>query len=190
MERLDAAQAVCVPAIELFVERAGASSEQFRFRDADVDGVAELCRRLDGLPLAIELAATRIGDFGIGELIRQLDHGFHRLTGRRAGPERHRSLSAMLDWSHKRLSPQECALLRAASMLGGDFEPADAALVADVPQAETAQSLRRLVAKSLVVADGDSDGDAEGDCDGHAERPRYRLLETTRRYYRDHRAGS
>ena len=146
------------------------SFELFELNDADAPAVAEICRRLDGLALAIELAATRIDAFGVGGLLQQLDDRFRLLVGRRAGPERHRTLTATLDWSYSLLSEREAALLRAVSVFAGVFGVDGATAVSNVQPAEVADTLAQLAAKSLLAMELDADGIT------------YRLLETTRAY--------
>ncbi|MET0287923.1 MAG: winged helix-turn-helix domain-containing protein [Polyangiales bacterium] len=167
--RLSAQEALTFPAIQLFVERATSSLESFALTDLDAPAVAEICRRLDGLALAIEFAATRIEAFGVGGLLKQLDDRFHALVGRRAGPERHRTLTAMLDWSYSLLA-NDAALLRAVSVFAGVFDIAAASAVANVAPQEAADALAQLAAKSLLATDLDAGAVA------------YRLLETTRTY--------
>jgi predicted ATPase len=167
---IDAEEALTFPAIQLFVERATDRLESFKLNDADAPTVAEICRRLDGLALAIEFAATRIDAFGVGGLLKQLDDRFRLLVGRRAGPERHRTLTATLDWSYGLLSASEAALLRAVSVFAGVFDIAGASAVSNLAPPETADTLAQLAAKSLLATDLDADGIA------------YRLLETTRTY--------
>lgn len=168
--RLSAAEALSFPAIELFVDRATDSFELFELHDVDAPAAAEICRRLDGLALAIELAATRIDAFGVGGLLKQLDDRFRLLVGRRAGPERHRTLIETLDWSYGLLTESETALLRAVSVFAGLFDIEGASAVSNVAPAETADAVAQLAAKSLLAFDVDTDGVA------------YRLLETTRAY--------
>jgi predicted ATPase/DNA-binding winged helix-turn-helix (wHTH) protein len=166
--RLNAEESLTFPAIQLFVDRASDRLESFRLGDADALAVAEICRKLDGLALAIELAATRIEAFGVSGLLKQLDDRFRLLVGRRAGPERHRTLAATLDWSYSLLSPAEAAVLRAVSAFAGVFDIDGAAAVSNVARSDVAQSLAHLAAKSLLTIDLDAGGIA------------YRLLETTR----------
>lgn len=97
---LKASAALCFPAVQLFVDRATARLWSFKLRDVDAPTVADICSRLDGLPLAIELAATRIDTFTIAGLQKQIDGRFRALAGRRAGPERQRTLIATMDWSY------------------------------------------------------------------------------------------
>jgi len=167
---LNAKESLTYPAIQLFVERATDRLESFKLSDGDAPMVAEICRRLDGLALAIEFAATRIDAFSVGGLLKQLDDRFRVFTGRRAGPERHRTLAATLDWSYGLLSESESALLRAVSVFAGVFDIDGASAVANVSPGETAEGLAQLAAKSLLTTDLDAAGIA------------YRLLETTRTY--------
>src|SRR5262245_27373896 len=112
-ERLNAEEALTYPAIQLFVDRASDRLESFSLCDADAPTVAEICRRLDGVALAIEFAATRIDAFSVGGLLKQLDDRFRLLIGRRTGPDRHRTLLATLDWAtacFRRARPLCCAL--------------------------------------------------------------------------------
>lgn len=165
---LTSEEALTFPAVQLFVDRATFRLESFRLSDADSSSVAEICRRLDGLALAIELAATRIDAFGVSGLLKQLDDRFRLLVGRRAGPERHRTLAATIDWSYSLLLPIEAALLRAVSVFAGVFDIDGAAAVSTLPRATAAEGLAHLAAKSLLTIDLDAGGIA------------YRLLETTR----------
>jgi predicted ATPase len=177
-EHLDAQEALTFPAIQLFVDRATDRLDSFKLGDAEAPAVAEICRRLDGIALAIELAATRIDAFGAGGLLGQLDNRFRLLVGRRSGPERHRTLAATLAWSYSLLTEGEAALLCAVSVFAGVFDIDGAAVVAGRAPDETADMLAQLCAKSLLVADLDSDGIA------------YRLQETTHTYCQDKlRAG-
>jgi predicted ATPase/DNA-binding winged helix-turn-helix (wHTH) protein len=167
---LNAEEALTYPAIQLFVERATDRLESFELRDADAPIVAEICRRLDGLALAIEFAATRIDAFGVGGLLKQLDDRFRLLVGRRAGPERQRTMTATLDWSYGLLSPRDASVLRAVSVFAGVFDINDAAAVSGLSPSESADALPELVAKSLLTVNIDGDGAS------------FRLLETTRSY--------
>ncbi|TWI67461.1 putative ATPase [Pseudoduganella lurida] len=170
LERLDAQEAMMFPAVQLFVDRATDRVDSFTLRDDEAPAVAEICQRLDGLALAIELAATRIDAFGVGGLLRQLDHCFGVLTGRRSGPERHRTLAATLAWSYGLLSVQEAALLRAVAVFAGFFDSDGAAVVAAIPRDEATALLAQLAAKSLLMTGVDGNAIA------------YRLLETTHVY--------
>lgn len=169
-EQLNAEDALMFPAVQLFVDRASDRLDSFKLNDAEAPAVAEICRKLDGLALAIELAAARIDAFGVAGLLKQLDNRFRLLVGRRSGPERHRTLTATLGWSYSLLSAQEAAMLCAVAVFAGVFSIDDASVVAAMPTAETAEALAQLSAKSLLMTDLDSDGIA------------YRLLETTQTY--------
>jgi predicted ATPase/DNA-binding winged helix-turn-helix (wHTH) protein len=162
---MNAAQALAFPAVRLFVERAEAILESFVLADLDAPLVAAICRRLDGLPLAIELAAAMVDTLGIAGLAAQLDDSLSILTqGRRTAPGRHRSLRAALDWSFDRLSEQEQILVARLREFPSDVSQ-DEAIAKNV-----LDGLINLVAKSLVVHS--FSGGSVG----------YRLLETTRAY--------
>jgi predicted ATPase/DNA-binding winged helix-turn-helix (wHTH) protein len=165
---LTAQQALTYSAVQLFVARATDRLESFKLNNEDAPAVGEICRRLDGLALAIELAATRIDAFGVSGLLRQLDDRFRLLTGRRAGPERHRTITATLDWSYSLLPPAESAMLRAVSVFAGTFDIDGASVVADISSVEGGEILAQLASKSLLATSHDTD------------RTTYRLLETTR----------
>lgn len=176
--RLSADEALTFPAVQLFVDRATDRYDGFRLGDADAPVVAEICRKLDGVALAIELAAARIDAFGVRGLLKQLDDRFRLLVGRRSGPERHRTLVATLGWSYGLLTATEANLLCAVSVCAGVFDIDAAAAIAGVPATEAAHVLAQLSAKSLLMTDLDSDGIA------------YRFLESTQTYCLDRlRAG-
>jgi predicted ATPase/class 3 adenylate cyclase len=161
-------------AVRLFVERAADAKAGFVLADANTPDVARLVRRLDGIPLAIELAAARIRAATPAELADRVDERFRLLAGgRRTAVERHQTLQRAIDWSYDLLSPTEqCALDRLAVFIG-DFSLAAAeAVIADeaIDALEVMDLLGRLVDKSLLLAE---------DTDGHT---RYRLLETIRQY--------
>jgi len=110
---LTADEALRYPAVELFVERAVAARTDFVLTNDGASVVAEICRRLDGIALAIELAATRVDAFGVRELLDLLDDRFTMLAqGRRTAPERQRTLLATLDWSHQLLPETDRIVLR------------------------------------------------------------------------------
>lgn len=163
--------------VRLFVERAEAVQPEFGFSGEVAPAVAEITRRLDGLPLAIELAATRVAMLTPAEIARRLDDRFALLTkGARNGLPRHHTLRAALDWSHELLSAPERALLRRLSVFVGGFclEAAEAVCPGGEVQApEVFELLAGLVSKSLVVSDTAN------------SRGRYRLLETIRLYAAD-----
>lgn len=171
---LDAKQASSFPAVQLFVERATDKLETYVLTDAEAPIVAQICRRLDGLALAIELAAARIDEFGATGLLDQLNDCFPVLARRYAEPERHRTLSEALDWSYRLLGPEEARFLRVASVFAGPFSIDDISSIAGSPANETARILSRLAAKSLLSTDIDAAG------------VEYRLLETTRAYCLDY----
>lgn len=167
---LTAAQALTFPAIQLFVERTSERLEGFSLADADAAAAGSICRRLDGVALAIELAATRVDVFGVTGLLQQLDDRFRLLTGWRTAPERHRTLVAMLDWSYSLLAGHEAAMLRAVSVFAGPFGIEAAVAVSRASADEAQAALAQLVAKSLLAVS------ASG------EISTYYLLETTRSY--------
>ena len=171
---LTAAQALGFPAVQLFVERAIASGRRFELNDADAPVVAEICRRLDGIALAIQLAAGRADAYGIQETLLLLNDRFKLLwEGRRTALPRHQTLSATLDWSYNLLSERERLVLRRLSVFAGVFTLEAACSVAadaDVDETQVVTALVSLVAKSLVTV---SAGDTA---------TRYRLLDTTRAY--------
>jgi predicted ATPase/DNA-binding winged helix-turn-helix (wHTH) protein len=172
---LTATEAAAFPAVQLFVERATAIVEDFALTDANAPLVVVICRRLDGLPLAIEFAAPRVEALGVEGLAARLDDSLRRLLGgqRRAAMPRHRTMRAVVDWSYGLLSPDEQRFFRALGMFAGGFNVEAAAAVAIDAATTGADAINRLadlVAKSLVVAD------ASG------TKPRFRLLDTTRAY--------
>jgi predicted ATPase/DNA-binding winged helix-turn-helix (wHTH) protein len=149
---LSAAEALAYPGVQLFVERAGAAFDAFRFDDAAVPGVVEICRRLDGIPLAIELAAARMDMLGLRGLLAGLDDRFALLTrGRRTALPRQRTLAATLEWSHALLDADEQALFRRLAVFVGSFTPEAAAAVAlDGDVASAPALLAGLVLKSIL----------------------------------------
>lgn len=168
--KLTASESLRYSAIQLFVERATESYESFALSDQNAPIVADICRKLDGLALAIELAATRVDVFGVRGLQRQLSDRLQPLAGLRSGPERHRTLSATIEWSYGLLSDGEARVLRAVSAFAGSFNGEGAAAVAGVSEADATEALRQLAAKSLLSIDIDGSHIA------------YRLLETTRAF--------
>jgi predicted ATPase len=171
---LTAAQVLAFPAAKLFFERVAASGGPRELSEEDAPMVGEICRRLDGIALAIELAAGRVGVFGIQEIGALLNNRFGLLwEGRRTALLRHQTLRATLDWSYNLLSQPERVALRRMSIFAGIFTLEAARAVAAGPELdsdEVAVALESLVAKSLVSADI------------HVASPRYRLLDTTRAY--------
>jgi len=163
--------------VRLFVERAAAVEPGFALNPFVASAVAEICRRLDGIPLAIELAAARVPSLAPDEIVQRLDDRFGLLTAGGAGlPARHQTLAAALDWSHELLSEPEQTLLRRLSpFIGGfDGEAVEAVCAGEgIQSAEIPGLLARLVAKSLVAQT------VHGTCS------RFRLLETIRAYGRE-----
>jgi predicted ATPase/DNA-binding winged helix-turn-helix (wHTH) protein len=172
--RPTAVEAAPFPAIQLFVERATAVVEDFALTDANAPLVAEICQRLDGLPLAIEFAAPRVGVFGIERLAADLGSSLPQLSAyRRASPPRHRTMRSVVDWSCSLLATEEQAFFRSLGIFAGGFTIEAAAAVAMEPVTTPVNAIDRLadlVAKSLVVADVSR------------AHPRFRLLDTTRAY--------
>jgi len=162
-------------AVRLFTDRATGQGVRLAWDEPAADVVGRICRRLDGIPLALELAASRLRAMPASELDARLDERFALLTGgSRAGLPRQRTLRAMVDWSWELLNPAERAVLSRLSTFAGGFGLAAAEAVAagpDVPPGEVAGHLGALVDKSLVQF-GDT-GTGPG---------RYRLLETVRQY--------
>jgi predicted ATPase/DNA-binding winged helix-turn-helix (wHTH) protein len=160
-------------AVALFVDRVGALQPGFELTPQNVDDVIDICRRLDGLPLAIELAAARVPLLGVSGVHERLHERFRMLTGgARVALRRHQTLRETLDWSHGLLGADERAVLRRAGVFAGGFTwPAARQVLADGPLDEWAalDHLGALVDKSLLVADSGT-------------TPRYRLLESTRAY--------
>ncbi len=159
-------------AVSLFVARAREADRFFELRAENQALVAEICRRLDGIPLAIELAAARLPLLGVEGLRDRLDQRFHVLTtGHRAALHRHQTLRAALEWSHHLLSIDEQTVLRRLAAFVGGFTLEAAQQVAEdeggIDRWDVLEHLGALVDKSLVVAEGEA-------------VPRYRFLETTR----------
>jgi predicted ATPase/DNA-binding winged helix-turn-helix (wHTH) protein len=171
---LTAKEALSFSAVELFNERAMASLDGFELGDPDVPVVAEICRQLDGLPLAIELAAARVEVFGLQGLAARLDDRLNLLTvGRRTALPRHRTLRATLDWSYDTLSPVEQTALRRLAVFTGSFNITAARRVigdADIDVAAVTEVLCSLAAKSLITVDTAT------------EQVSYQLLDTSRAY--------
>src|ERR1700733_4894269 len=160
-------------AIELFVDRACRARPDFVVDDDNAATVTEICRRLDGVPLAIELAAARVRALSLTEILGSLHDRFRLLTGgARTAGRRQQTLRASVDWSHALLSEHERTLFRRlAAFLGGfDLDAVCAVAGNDMPRYQVVDLLTMLVDKSLVVADET------------AGRTRYRLLETVRHY--------
>jgi predicted ATPase/DNA-binding winged helix-turn-helix (wHTH) protein len=174
-EPRDAAEVMAYPAAQLFVERAAARLGGFSPKDADAAGLALLCRKLDGLPLAIALAASRIDMFGLAGLAAGMTDLLSAPgPSRRSTPGRHRTMRATLDWSHDALSAADQRLLRRLSVFRGPFSAASALTVMGEDAAfDTGRALARLETKSLLHRVGG--GEDEGG-------PLRRLLAPTRAY--------
>jgi predicted ATPase len=161
-------------AIELFIERVCAADPHFAPDRNPMGKIAATCRWLDGIPLAIELAAARATTLGIEELAGRLDGRLSLLTGgRRTALPRHQTLGATLDWSHALLSEAERIIFRRLSVFAGAFSLRAAVSVSEepaLPQSQVIDGLSGLVAKSLVAMEGGG------------IVTRYRLLNTTRSY--------
>jgi predicted ATPase/DNA-binding winged helix-turn-helix (wHTH) protein len=168
------ATAMACAAVQLFVDRASSQASGFRLTDADVPVVVDICRQLDGLPLALELAAARVGVLGLRETAAHLKERWRGAAqGGRTGPQRHAALTTALDWSYDLLSPAEQALLRQLSVFSGAFalrSARDMGSAAGADSGEVVESLSSLVDKSLV------------NVDLSREPVRYRLLQMTRDY--------
>jgi predicted ATPase len=154
---LDAEQLLRYESVQLLAERAAAASPGFAIDDRNAADVARICFRLDGLPLALELAAARIGALGTAALAARLDDSFQVLrAGNRAGPTRQQTLAAMLEWSHDLLGDDEKRLLRRLAVFAGGFELSAVEQVCAEPApvgGEVADVLARLVEKSLITAE-------------------------------------
>ncbi len=164
-------------AVALFAERARSSDEHFALTEENARDVAEICRRLDGIPLAIELAAARAKLLAPRQLAQKLDERFRLLTGGdRSALPRQQTMRALIDWSYDLLSEQERAFFRRLSVFAGSFTLESAAAVCEsdaLDDIAVLDVLASLVDKSLVSAElGD-------------EATRYRLLESTRQYARE-----
>jgi predicted ATPase len=170
---LTAAEALTFPAVRLFVESAATTLDGLKFGD-EAATVAAICRKLDGIPLAIKLAAAQVEALGLREIGARLDNRVPLLTrgGRGASP-RHATITATLDWSYNLLNELERTVFRRLGVFAGAFAPEEARTIAAdgaIVASEVDESVASLISKSLVAAD----------LDGGAVR--YRLLETTRAY--------
>lgn len=167
------------PALALFADRAAAVLPGFTLTTANQDAVAALCRRLDGLPLAIELAAVRMRALGVQQLLERLDRRYRLLADSTGGADsedtlpRHRTLRAAVDWSHDLCTREEQTVWARASVFNGSFDLGAAEEVCAGPgldRDEMVDAVAGLVDKSLLVRDGD------------AVHARYRMLESIRQY--------
>lgn len=168
-------------AVRLFVDRAGAAWPPFELDASNADAVAALCRSLDGLPLALELAAARLRAFTPGQILEQIDRRFELLsTGRRTRTGRHQSLRAAVDWSFDLLSPDEQTLWCRLSIFpaGFDLEGAEAICGGEGLTGAVPELVAGLVEKSILQRELSE------------STPRYRMLETIRSYGRERLSSS
>jgi predicted ATPase/DNA-binding winged helix-turn-helix (wHTH) protein len=174
---LSMAEILAYPASQLFVERIAESLSEFELSEEDAPLVADICRRLDGIALAIELAAGRVNAYGIAGTASLLDSRFSLLwRGRRTAIPRHQTLSAALSWSYDLLPEAESAALRGLSVFVGPFTLEAALAVCasqGIDEAEAVEAISNLLSKSLIAT-----SPAE-------RRLRYRLLDTTRAFAGD-----
>jgi predicted ATPase/class 3 adenylate cyclase/DNA-binding CsgD family transcriptional regulator len=166
-------------AVRLFLDRAKRARASFLVTEDNAPAIAQICYRLDGIPLAVELAAARCRQLSPQQIARELDDRFRLLTGgARTVLPRHRTLAASIDWSHDRLDDAESAVFRRLGAFAGPFplEAAEGVVSAagDIAEVEVFDIVSRLVDKSLVAVE-----------DGAGGEPRYRLLESLRAYALD-----
>jgi predicted ATPase/DNA-binding winged helix-turn-helix (wHTH) protein len=151
---LNIAEAMRYPSIELFVDRAKSSNQTWSLQEQDVPAICEICRRLDGIPLAIEIAASRTEAFGVTELAARLEDRLKVFSvGRRTAVQRHQTIRKMLDWSHEILTSTEQVLLRRLSIFAGTFSLEAASLVAGDEYLNpfvVTEGIASLVRKSLL----------------------------------------
>jgi predicted ATPase len=171
---LDVGAGIDSAAVNLFVERARGVASRFSLGNADEAGaVVEICQRLDGIPLAIELAASRMASMTASEMRDRLGHRFRLLIGSRRGLERHHTLRHAVAWSYDLLDEHEKSLLARCSVFSGGFDLQSACAVAgsdDLDEYAILDVLDALVRKSLLVADRSSG------------RTRFSMLETIRQF--------
>jgi len=161
-------------AVRLFVERAQQQRPRFELQEKQAQAVAEICVRLDGIPLALELAAARVAVLPVEKIVRLLHQRFRLLTTGSRGLPRHQTLRALIDWSYELLDDAEKALFARLSVFAGGWTLEAASEVCSgesIAKEDVVYVLIGLVEQSLVVADDDGD--------------RYRLLETVREYARE-----
>ncbi|WP_019630554.1 ATP-binding protein [Actinomadura atramentaria] len=168
--------------VRMFAERAAAVVPEWRLTPENQAAVVLLCRRLDGIPLALELAAVQLRALPVEQIVDRLDRRILRVRGRRTAMPRHRTLETAIDWSHDLCSPGERLLWARLSVFAGDFDLETAEEVCgdvELPRCEIVDLIAGLVAKSIVRRVGRSDA------------ARYRMLDTIREYGADRleRAG-
>ncbi len=179
---LTQAQMEANDAVRLFVERAKAVKPGFALGPDNRDAVVEVCRRLDGIPLAIEFAVARMAHLSVAQIAERLQDRFRLLTGGRKRIQRQQTLSAALDWSHDLLGDNERIVFRRLAVFAGAFalEAAEGVCSGDaIHEGTVLDLLGSLVAKSLVTTVADDRG-----------QTRYRLLETVRMYASDKLAAA
>ena len=161
--------------VRLFVERAQSAFPNFSFNKNNASIIAQICRRLDGMPLAIELAAARVNTLSVEQIAERLDQSFQILTGGAEGLPHHQTLDATIKWSYELLTDSERILLQRLSVFAGGWTLEVAESVASDPSFISTENvldlLSQLVNKSLVVVDFQARGDT-----------RYHLLEAVRQY--------
>ena len=165
-------------AVTLFVDRARRARPTFVVNDVNAPAIAQICHRLDGIPLAVELAAARCRHLSTEQIAVELDDRFHLLTG---GPRvvlpRQQTLAASVEWSYDLLDDVECRVLRRLGVFAGAFSlgAAEAIVSAagDVNPITVFDTISRLVDKSLVLSD---------ESDDSGDSARYRLLQTIRAF--------
>ena len=162
------------PAVELFLERTAAGIGEFALSDADAAAVSDICNTLEGLPLAIELAARRVSSLSIAAVAAGLKHPLRLLTaGYRTGPARQQTIRAALDWSHGLLTDRQQVVLRRLSVFSGEFSLQDTvAVISDQgrPDCPMVDEVIELVSKSLIASEV------------RETQPRFRLSHVTRAY--------
>lgn len=166
------------PAVKLFVARAAAARSGFALTARNAASIADVCQRLDGIPLAIELAAAQVRALAVEQIAKRLDDRFRLLTGRdQTGLGRHQTLRAAMDWSYDLLADPERILLQRLGVFAGGFtlEAAEGICAGDgIAAADVLDLLIHLADKSLVVVEQAEEAEA-----------RYRLLDTVRQYALD-----
>jgi predicted ATPase/class 3 adenylate cyclase len=179
---LDTAAGIDSAAVSLFVERVHGIAPGFAMADGDeAAAVAEICQRLDGIPLAIELAASRMASMSASEMRDRLDHRFRLLVGSRRGLERHHTLRHAVAWSYDLLDDTEKTVMERSSVFAGGFDLQSACAVAgsdDLDEYAILDVLDALVRKSLLIADRS------------VRRTRFSMLETIRQFAEDQLVAS
>ncbi|XVN19324.1 hypothetical protein QZH46_03000 [Pseudomonas corrugata] len=170
-------QLLACPAVQLLVDRVCAGQQGFKASDRDLVAIAQICQRLDGLPLALELAAAQVCALGVVGVLEQLDFGLSLLSfGRRTAVPRHRSLEALLDWSFERLSAPEQVVFQRLAVFDRPFTAKAAIAVISCPELGIGQLpwlLSRLAQQSLLRVEHCASG------------VRFHWLQTTRAYARE-----